>query len=340
MDNSIQVSVKHVSDVEKNIFVKISAEEVKQQYEFVIGSLIQQVEIKGFRKGKAPKDIVQAKFKDTIEKQVDNLLLNKAYYEGLRKNEYEAAATPQINNLNRELDGSFSVEIFVEIKPIFDPVGYDGIELIQLKEPGDGAIENRLSFYQAKVKKGESLPELNDDTAKELGFGTLERLRDKAREDVKKIYENSLRISYEDQILQHLFKVNQFNIPRSMIEVQAKDVFNQIKNQFNYKDEPSEDVMVQVREIAEMQLRRMLILEKIYHKERDNIKSFAESLGTNNIIEKLAERAGMAKQEFIEKNRKDYVNLMFKMMEENVIEFILLKAKIRKEEVISVGTNS
>ena len=93
---------------------------------------------------------------------------------------------------------------------------------------GDDFSDKRLAgktmAYQVDVKgiKARSVPELNDDFAKELGaeFTTLDELRNRLRENMKaeKLHEAEHR--GKDQIVEELVKRNDFPVPEVMLDQQ------------------------------------------------------------------------------------------------------------------------
>lgn len=150
MDN-VQVSIKHISDVEKEIFVSIDAEMVSKQYDVVCNMLNSQIEIKGFRKGKVPKEILMQKYKDKIKSMVDTNLINIAFGESINENGFELIGSPDVKEVNHEVDGSYNVSMHLEVKPKFDPQGYLGMHLDKAPEINmDEALEKRFNTFKMR----------------------------------------------------------------------------------------------------------------------------------------------------------------------------------------------
>lgn len=341
MDQFIRVSINHHSDVEKDVSVVIAAEEVQNTYDLVYKRLQKTAEIKGFRVGKVPRDIIEQKYKTVVQQQVDTILLNKAYNEAIDGNGYEAIGSPNIKDFKYELDGSYVVNVYLEIKPNFDPQGYMGMALEKAPELNlDKALEKRIMTFQKRASEGDSLPDVDDVLAKHFGYGTLDRMKENLIEEIKLAYEDATRVRYENQILTALYSVNKFSIPKTLLTKQTQATIESLKQQFGYGDDMAEDIKEEIAKISELQLTREILLEKIYAKEKENIKDVGHH---SDHLEKIAKRNNMTKEELLQNIKGDYLNLMMQIRDNNVFEFILENAIIaepKQKEAVSEGSSS
>ena len=79
--------------------------------------------------------------------------------------------------------------------------------------------------YKVKVEtiKEKELPEINDEFAQRLGdYKTMEELKAKIREDLKKHKENTAQEQMREKLLEWLENNNEFEIPESLVERQLQ----------------------------------------------------------------------------------------------------------------------
>ena len=88
----------------------------------------------------------------------------------------------------------------------------------------DKRLASKTLSYEVNVKgiKQKSVPELNDDFAKELGaeINTVDELRTRLRENMQAEKQHEAENQGKDKILEELVKRNEFPIPESMLDSQ------------------------------------------------------------------------------------------------------------------------
>ena len=88
----------------------------------------------------------------------------------------------------------------------------------------DKRLAGKSMTYEVNVKgiKTRSVPELNDDFAKELSadFNTLDELRNRLRENMKAEKEHEAEHQGKDKLVEELVKRNDFPVPEAMLNDQ------------------------------------------------------------------------------------------------------------------------
>jgi trigger factor len=88
----------------------------------------------------------------------------------------------------------------------------------------DKRLAGKSMTYEVNVKgiKTRSIPELNDDFAKELStdFNTLDELRNRLRENMKAEREHEAEHQGKDKLIEELVKRNDFPVPEAMLNDQ------------------------------------------------------------------------------------------------------------------------
>ena len=200
---------------------------------------------------------------------------------------------------------------------------------------GDAQVAGTTIAFKVDLKtiKEKILPELTDDFAKEVGeYENLDQLKEAARASIsdrkKKESENKVR----EQISAALIEKNSFTVPQGMIEMQAKNMLQEIQRMFqqqgmdiNEMGQDQAQMLENYKEPAERQVRSALLLEAVAEKE--NIK--AEDDDFEKQYEELAALYN-EKLETIKANiGKD--RLESQVMERKTIDFILSSAEITEK---------
>ena len=87
----------------------------------------------------------------------------------------------------------------------------------------DERLRGKVFSYRVKVNaiKAKSLPEMNDDFAKELGeFSTLDEVRKHLREGMEHDRRSSAEREAKDKLLSELIRRNEFQVPEALVEHQ------------------------------------------------------------------------------------------------------------------------
>ncbi|KUK78930.1 MAG: trigger factor [Microgenomates bacterium 39_7] len=94
--NSFQIKVSRLKDNTIKIEAKIPQQEIKKEYDQALEKLQKTTEIKGFRKGRAPKERVEKVVgQNEIYQQAINQLLPKVYQKAIEENQLKPIIAPQ-----------------------------------------------------------------------------------------------------------------------------------------------------------------------------------------------------------------------------------------------------
>lgn len=142
----MKVQVEEVSPIERKLSIEVENAQVSSELDKAYASLGRQVKIPGFRPGKVPRRILEQRFKDQVEDDVVQNLVQRAYFDAIREHKLEAVSQPQITNPSGiKPQAPFSFEARVEVKPKVDPKDFEGLELKKVDTTvGDDKINEQL----------------------------------------------------------------------------------------------------------------------------------------------------------------------------------------------------
>lgn len=114
--------------------VKLSVEVEELEFDRAIDAAIRkiarEVRIPGFRPGKAPRRLVEARIgKDGVRQEAMREALPEYYSEALRQTEVDAIAPPEIDVTSGEGEGPLTFDAVVEVRPQITLSGYQGLRV-------------------------------------------------------------------------------------------------------------------------------------------------------------------------------------------------------------------
>jgi trigger factor len=127
----MQVTVEEVSPLTRKMKVELDRELVGKELDAAYRDLGSKVSIKGFRKGKVPRKVLEKSYRPKVEYELGEKLIKETYFDALEQSKLEAVVHPEITDQNFTGEGGFFYEAAVDIKPQFDLQDYKGIEIEQ-----------------------------------------------------------------------------------------------------------------------------------------------------------------------------------------------------------------
>ena len=125
------------------------------------------IAVPGFRKGKAPRKVIEAMYGTTVfYEDAINELFPDVYADVLKETELKAVGYPSVDNVNFAEDGNLTMEISTEIYPEVTLGQYKGLEVSKLDvevydEEVDAEIE-RLVTRNSRIQTVERPAKLDD----------------------------------------------------------------------------------------------------------------------------------------------------------------------------------
>ena len=157
----MQVQVESVNPVTKRITVTVPADKVKATVEQRYNELGKVAQVKGFRKGKAPRRVLEQMYKPRVDSDVIQALVEDTYPKVLEEQKLSPVANPVIHETHLKDGEDFRYIATVEVKPQFDVPNYKGFNLKVTNKPvDDAAIDEQLKLL--RERKSQLVPMLED----------------------------------------------------------------------------------------------------------------------------------------------------------------------------------
>ena len=151
------ITMEDVDNLKKKIHVVYDSEGVNLAFDKACELVSKKVQIKGFRKGKAPKALVKNVCRKQIEDTASTLLSNEGFLHACFEQKIQPLGKPEVDNAEFSIDGTFSCDIVVDIRPTIIPSGYVGMQLkkpeISVDDLAHGILEATKSQHLTIVEK-------------------------------------------------------------------------------------------------------------------------------------------------------------------------------------------
>ncbi len=180
---------------------------------------------------------------------------------------------------------------------------------------------------------------MDDDLAKEIGFPSLEKLRERVSADILGNYEQISRTVLKRDLMDALSEKHDFTLPESMVEQEFDAIWQQIEKDkaegrlAEAEAEKSEDVLkADYRDIAARRVRLGLLLAHVAEENKTEVTQ--EELRAAMMAE--ARRYPGQEQavlEYFTKTKDAMTRLRAPILEEKVVDLILSKAKVAEKKI-------
>ncbi|MCI5140332.1 MAG: trigger factor [Candidatus Electrothrix sp. ATG1] len=145
----MNIAIEEVSELARKVTVTLPAENVQKELDKKYNELRKEVTLKGFRRGKAPMSILKKSYKDRVEPEVAEKLVQDSYFDAVEEKDINVIVHPEIRETSFADDGTFSYVAMVEVKPEFELQEYKGLEIEKPStDVSDTEIEDKIKELQ------------------------------------------------------------------------------------------------------------------------------------------------------------------------------------------------
>lgn len=363
----MKIDVEDIDSTRKKISVRVPPERVSEKRDSVFRAVTAETSVKGFRKGKVPRDVVESMYGKEIDQETASKLVSETFVEAVAERSLSPVARPDVTHVDDlEAGGEFGYSAEFEVVPDFELADYNSMSLtknvceatgeeidLELERLREGAAQTRLLEEDRPARNGDlavvdysgtppdgetiddldkegveivlgedrflpefeenilgkrageearfsvsypadfpiseaagktvgfvlgvreiherTLPELDDDFARDFEAETLEELRERIRERLVSRREAAELSRMKDQAVEKLLESNRFDVPPSMLENQKKLLRarfeSDVRRSGGEPPEIGEDAEAKFAEKAAESARTMIILGRIAREE-------------------------------------------------------------------------
>jgi len=369
----MEVNIKKLPDSKIELNIKISPEEFKQARRKALSQLSASVEVKGFRKGHVPLEIIEKEVsQEEILGRASEVAVREHYVKAILENNIEAISQPKIEILKQAPGSAFEFKAETQVLPEVILPDYKAIAQKAKKQEikiDQKEIEDTLSWLQQsrakfsavarKAKTGDfveiefSCPDIeNGQTKKDafiLGQGHLIPGFEEELEHMESGQEKEFSLTFPKKHAQEELSGQQADFKVKMISVQKVEL-PEINDEFAKGMGQFEDLLklkesikqgaLKEKEKEEVLRIRKDILKCIVEKVKCEVPSVLiereKTAMMGEMKREVSERFKMKPEEYfssIKKKEEELLESFLPEAEKRVKEFLVLKAISKKEGI-------
>lgn len=135
----MKTDVQDINPTRKTIAVSVTADEVGEQEAKLIKDFQGQAKIPGFRPGKAPENMVRARFAKDIKNELKQRIISQAHQEGVGNADFEVFNIVDLEEGEIAAGKDTTVTFTVDVIPEFELPAYEGLKVTN--EPTEATDE-------------------------------------------------------------------------------------------------------------------------------------------------------------------------------------------------------
>ena len=148
----MDVKVEELTGLTRKVTITLPAEEVQGKMEKAYAKLQKESKMKGFRRGKVPRSVIEKSYKPQVQAEVGEELVQETYFDIIEKQDFDPVVHPEIDAPAFNEDGTFTYVAKVDVRPEFELGEYKGIEVEDVDTNVDeGAIDFELARIQREM---------------------------------------------------------------------------------------------------------------------------------------------------------------------------------------------
>jgi len=155
-----QIEIEDLSDVRKKVTFEIPQDKVRDTIDAQYRDLKKAVQIKGFRKGKVPMEILRSYFKEKVEADTARKLIEETFQPGLDEKAIIPVSVLKMDQEDFEADKPFKYWAEIEVPPKIEVKDYKGLTLKKYRrEISEQQVDERLQALRERNAKLAPVPE-------------------------------------------------------------------------------------------------------------------------------------------------------------------------------------
>ncbi|MBY0585676.1 trigger factor [bacterium] len=155
----LSVEMTDAGPCKKHVRVEIPQVEVDKFFDREFTDLVRKSAVPGFRPGKAPRRLIEKRFREDVSDKVKSMILMQSMEQVGEDQKLDVLTEPNldVNSINLPTEGPFVYEFEVEVRPAFDLPSYDGLQIERpAKEFKDADIDTAMTNFLRR--EGEMKP--------------------------------------------------------------------------------------------------------------------------------------------------------------------------------------
>ncbi|MCK5580536.1 MAG: hypothetical protein KAJ18_04605 [Candidatus Omnitrophica bacterium] len=265
----MKVAVKKIDALKRELKFEVPKDRVVQKMEEVYKELGKVAKVRGFRKGKVPRSVLEAEHGALAKEETIKKIIPEVYQEGIEQESLLPLDLPEIQDVDFK-DGAITFTAHIDIKPDVKINKYKGVTVKRKdSQVTDEEVQKTLDYFK-KSQGADKDVEIDDAFAHGLGYPSLDAFKQSLVRQMEIDKDRQNRADIEDQIVNALLKESKLSVPQGLVKKQLEHRVADTKNRLQSQGVPEEDIKKREEEIrkdlqktVEKDVKVYLVFDKI-----------------------------------------------------------------------------
>lgn len=150
----MNINVEHQPNCRAVLHIEIPSDVITKERASIIKEYAGQAKIPGYRPGKIPAAVIEKRYKDAVDGELQHRLVNRGCYEAITKEKMEVLQVLSVRDTKLATDGTFTFTAEVSTAPKFELPEYKGINVkLERVAVSDHDIEHELFHLRERQQQ-------------------------------------------------------------------------------------------------------------------------------------------------------------------------------------------
>ena len=203
----MKVDVERIDSTQRKLEIIVPLEEVDKGYNEIIHEFRKHSNVRGFRPGRTPVNIIESVYGKQIIDELSAKLVNDTFYKALEDNNLNPINKPRLNPDELKKGSEFRYSAEFEVIPEFEAEGYEGLDLVkEVHEITEEDIKNTLD--RLRENAAEAKPLSGNRPVKEGDYVFIDQAAQIDGKPLKELEKENIQLIVGDERLISEFKEN------------------------------------------------------------------------------------------------------------------------------------
>lgn len=146
----MEVNVQTLSDVSREVEIVATPDDLREHFERAYQEYRKKIEIRGFRKGKAPLDLVKKLYGDMIEQDSLQDVASALFRQAVKSNHLNPIGEPTLVDMDYKRSAKFTCKIKYDVRPTIELREYKGISV---EKPVHTVTEDEIEQELTRLRR-------------------------------------------------------------------------------------------------------------------------------------------------------------------------------------------
>jgi len=136
----MNVTIEEVNSIRRKLIVELPEEDARKTWRKLLDAYVRKARLKGFRPGKAPRDMVARVYAEELKQEITEELVSEAVPAILKEHDLTPMGTPVLDQVDYQDGLPLKFSVLVELKPVFTTPEWQGLRLQRPRSRVDGEM--------------------------------------------------------------------------------------------------------------------------------------------------------------------------------------------------------